>query len=148
MKARSKNLKVLQRFVKSTNLLDNVFRYAPEKGLYNPLLMTIQLLLTPWTLNHEIALQSYSFAYSQKAVYAHPKDYPIFLDKYRRHINIEYLLHIANFFKYHIIRSDEHTLFQDVMALEDDEKPKLWAEKLEDGTKQLGRYWMGSYGEC
>ncbi len=109
--------------------------------------MTIQLLLTPWALDHEFAFQSYSFAYSQKAVYGHPNNYPMFLDKYRCLVNIEYLLHMANFFKYHMIRSEEHTLFQDVWALEEDEKPKIWTEKLADGTKQLGKYWMGSYGE-
>ena len=71
----------------------------------------------------------------------------MFLDKYRRFINLEYLLHIVNFFKNHMIRSEEHTLYHDIGALEEDETPQVWAEKLEDGTKQLGKYWMGSYGK-
>lgn len=70
----------------------------------------------------------------------------MFLDKYMRRINIEYVLHIANFFKYHMVRSEEHTLYQDVWMLAEDQKPKIWEEKLEDGTKPLGRYWKGSYG--
>lgn len=114
--------------------------------MHNPLLTVIQLLFTPWTLDLELAFQTYSFAYSQKAVYAHPNDYPFFLDKHRYIINIEYLLHIANFFKYHMIRSDEQTLYQDVGALDEDEKPKIWTEKLDEGPKQLCKYWMGSYG--
>ncbi len=109
--------------------------------------MTIQLLLTHWSLDLGLACQTFSFPYSQKAVYGHPKDFPIVLDKHMRVINIEYLLHIANFFKYHMIRIEESTLYYDVLALEDEEKPIAWREKLEDGVRQLGRHWMGSYGE-
>lgn len=137
---------MLHRFVQSTNLLDKIFRYPPDKGMQNPLLTVIQLLFTPWTLDLELAFQTYSFAYSQKAVYAHPNDYPFFLNKRRSVINVEYLLHIANFFKYHMIRSEEQTLYQDVGALDEDEKPKMWTEKLDKGPNQLGKYWMGSYG--
>ena len=142
----SKNLQVVHRFVKSTNLLDDIFRFPPEKGAHNPLLIMVQLLFTHCSLDPNLACETYSFAYSQKAVYGHPEDFPMFLDKHMRHINTEYLLHIANFFKYHMIRSEEHTLYHDVLALADEEKPIAWAERLENGTKQLGKHWMGSYG--
>ncbi|MCJ1365269.1 hypothetical protein MMC16_004390 [Acarospora aff. strigata] len=141
----SKNLQVVHRFVKSTNLLDDIFRFPPEKGAHNPLLIMVQLLFTHCSLDPNLACETYSFAYSQKAVYGHPEDFPMFLDKHMRHINTEYLLHIANFFKYHMIRSEEHTLYHDVLALADEEKPIAWAERLENGTKQLGKHWMGSY---
>lgn len=110
--------------------------------------MTIQLLFTHWSLDHELACQSYSFAYSQMAVYGHPIKFPMFLDKQMRVVNIKYLLHIANFFKYHMTRREESTLYCDVSALEDEEKPMAWKEKLKGGVRELGKHWMGSYGEA
>lgn len=144
MKHHSNNLGVLHRLVKSSNLLDDVLRFAPRQSHYNPLLMVIQLLFTHWSLDHSLECPTYSFGHSQQAVYGRPKDFPLFLNKHLR-INIEYLLHIANFFKYHMTRSEEHTLFEDFSALEDDHKPAAWTEKLRGGVTQLGRHWLGSY---
>ena len=62
-----------------------------------------------------------------------------------RSLNVNYLLHLSNFFKYHMTRSDEWTLRAIFEALEDDERPQAWNTKLSQGPSPLGSKWFGSY---
>lgn len=144
----TKNIGLLLRFISATNILECVFQHPPGYTPYNPRLLAVQLLLMHWSLLPEYAFHTYSFAHSQQAVYGTPNKFPIFTDTHMRNVNIEYLLHIANFFKYHITRSEEHTLFTDFCALDGDERPIPWTERLESGVKEFGKHWMGSYGKA
>ena len=64
-----------------------------------------------------------------------------------RVVNVEFLLHIANFFKYHITHKDEGILNYDFELLSHDKKPKAWQKSLEQGLSKPGSKWMGSYGK-
>lgn len=142
-KLHSKNLEQLRGFVQRSNILKSILQMDGS----HELLQTIQLLLIPWSLEFKLGCPVHSFSSSQQAVYSHPETNPLFLDKYKTHVNITFLLHITNFFKYHMTHEQEATLFAPFHDLEDDEKPKLWQKYLEQGTRKLGETWKGSYGE-
>lgn len=91
--------------------------------------------------------QTISFPASQQIVYSHPETYPLFLDKHKTRVNINFLLHITNFFKYHMTQRQEATLFVPFQDLEENAKPKAWQNKLEQGLRKLGNSWKGSYGK-
>ena len=101
-----------------------------------------------WQLDLSLHSPVCGFPYSQQAVYAHPDDFPIFLDENYRKVNIEFLSHTANFFKYHIRNPQEQTLYHLFEQLEDHEKPRPWEARLFQGpgVKKLGKKWKGSYG--
>lgn len=89
---------------------------------------------------------TYGFPASQQVAYSHPDAHPLFLDSCKKKVNIPFLLHISNFFKYHMTREEEATLFHHFRELEDYEKPKVWQGRLEQGTRKLNKSWKGSYG--
>ena len=67
-------------------------------------------------------------------------------------INTIFLLHIVNFFKYHLTNETEDTLFRAYSQLGNSQKPRAWDGPLQQGrgipgVKKLGRHWKGSYGE-
>ncbi|MCJ1253742.1 hypothetical protein MMC24_001554 [Lignoscripta atroalba] len=144
-KPTSNNLEQLLRLVKKSDLLHKLFYPQSGKGIPDPLLQTIQLLLTHWSLDLSLYCPTYGYHISQKAVYSHPKDCPLFLDQHMRVVNVEFLLHIANFFKYHITHKDEGILNYDFELLSHDKKPKAWQKSLEQGLSKPGSKWMGSY---
>ena len=111
-------------------------------------LLTIQLVLGYRSLILFPRIHAtYGFPVSQHVVYAHPKAQPMFLDENMRKVNVEYLLHIVNFFKYHMTREEEATLYPFLCNLEDSEKPRRWEGRLTQGVKQIGSSWKGSYGK-
>lgn len=91
----------------------------------------------------------YGFEYSQKMVYECARRAPIFN---RRHqVNMEWVVHTINFFKYHMLRSEEHTLYGVYSALDDASRPKPWKQQLKPGLRELNGLWKGTYGrlsEC
>ncbi|MCJ1223689.1 hypothetical protein MMC12_000332 [Toensbergia leucococca] len=141
----SNNVAQLRRFVLTTDLLSNIFFVQSRPGITDPLMETIQLLFTHWTLELPSCRRTYGFPTSQQVVYSHPNTCPMFLDSHMRKVNIEYLLHVANFFKYHLTLPEEATLYHLFQELEDDEKPRGWQGRLEQGPKKLGSHWKGSY---
>ena len=148
----SNNIRELRRFVQRTNVLDKVLSTFYHGPNINPLLQTLQLVFTHWQLDRSLQIQTYGFSYSQRAVYGHPDDYPMFLDNDRFRVNIEFLLHTANFFKYHITHEQENTLFSLFEELEEGQKPRAWEGPIQQGrgipgVKRLGTHWKGSYGE-
>lgn len=141
----SKNLEQLRSYIRRSNVLRCVLR-TRGRGSHG-LLQTIQLLLLPWSLEFAPECPTLGFTKSQQVVYSHPERYPLFMDKYKTLVNITFLLHISNFFKYHMTQPQEATLFNPFHDLEDEEKPKMWQSHLEQGTSKLGKSWKGSYGK-
>lgn len=62
-------------------------------------------------------------------------------------VDIEWTLHIANFFKFHFLRSDEQ-LYGHYAQLPDFERPQCWSKRLQSGPQKLGSHWKGSYSMC
>lgn len=111
-------------------------------------MQTLQLVFTHWQVDQSLGFRTHSFEFSQQAVYSTAQKWPLFLDKFSTKVNVEYLLHIVNFFKHHMTGFNEQ-MFDIVSELEEDEKPGPWDRKLFQGpgVKKLGKYWKGAYGE-
>jgi hypothetical protein len=140
----------LHHFYVNQDLLLCVFYPArtPSKNIMTvprQLLHTIQAMLAPalLTLNHPGILQAlYCFPDSQLSVYSNDD---IFQGCYRLDINMEWVLHHINFWKYHMTRREEHTLFEAYEELAKDERPRFWSKQLKNGGGELGKNWKGSY---
>lgn len=145
----SNNLKVIHHFVQRSDMLRMIFYCLREKSNINPLLQTLQLVLTHLQLNVPSvkASQALGFAYSQSAVYSHPDDFPMFSANGTWQIGTNLLLHIANFFKHHLTLQGESTLYELFSQLKSHEKPKAWDSRLVQGggVRKLGKHWKGTY---
>ena len=154
----SANLAHLHRFITAGNLLTDLFR--PEKSrnrsTYNrdrplpkpaPLLQTTQVLCAPLLLSFDsMLIQShYGFPDSQLTVYSAAENYPIFIGCNGLDVNMEFVLHNINFWKYHMVRETENTLFRAFEALDPSERPRWWTAQLQQGVQKLGKHWKGSY---
>lgn len=142
----SKNLVQLRRFVQSSNILDNV-SYDTFASYGARLMQTLQLVFTHWQLDTSIRSDIRGFALSQHTVYTRPDEMFLFIDK-KWTLNLSYLLHVANFFKYHMKSDHEDTLNHLILDLANSEKPAAWDQKLTTGPQvaPLGASWMGSFG--
>ena len=133
-------------FCYSTNILGDILHAGNLKP--DPLLATLQLVLTPLCLDIELRFPTWGFPDSQQAAYLDSKvpEGQIFFGRNNQGVNMRWLLHISNFFKYHMTRKEEYSLFEDYDSLEFSERPKLWTGKLGDQALGLKRNWKGSYG--
>ena len=147
----SNNIREIERFVRRSGILKKVFFYLEENSNMNPLLQTLQLVLTHLELNISSgkANPHLGFEFSQSAVYYHPDDLPMLNAAGTGQVSIKLLLHIANFFKHHLTQKDQGTLYELFSQLEPHEKPKAWNSKLVqgDGVQKLGKHWKGTYGK-
>ncbi|KAI9814399.1 MAG: hypothetical protein M1827_003255 [Pycnora praestabilis] len=145
----SLNIVELESFMRRTNLVHDLFLNGGFRtGIgSDQLFLTVQLLFAHCSLNLAFNAISYAGDLSQKAVYEDNKMEPIFLGKSQGEVNVEWLLHVVNFFKYHMTCKEICTLLPIYEDLEDKEKPKAWKKKLERGVKKLGKSWKGSYGK-
>ena len=112
------------------------------------LLKTIQIVCAPMLLSFEPHLEKWilGFPQSQAVVYSTPTQWPIFTGSYGLDVNMDFVLHNINFWRYHMIQEFEHTLFQAFSELECDERPRWWtSNSLKSTTPKLGRHWKGSY---
>ncbi|MCJ1269711.1 hypothetical protein MMC22_009603 [Lobaria immixta] len=140
----SKNIPFLRYMVRKTNLLYNVCGRIARKYDVATLLQALQVLFAHWSLEFSLDNPTWGFATSQKVVYSHPGTWLMFGD-YMLSVNIELLLHISNFFKYHLTSQQEGTLYYLFQELSDDQKPRTWEGPLRNGVRQIGASWKGSY---
>lgn len=113
------------------------------------LVYAIQLCLTPISLNprfcsmHKVS----HFDLSQYQAYDTPARQPMFCGKYKQDVNLRWLLHVVNFFKYHLTAVDEGLLAHHYKDLESDQFPQPWEGRVEAGTKPLKSHWKGAYSK-
>ncbi|MCJ1478978.1 hypothetical protein MMC13_007662 [Lambiella insularis] len=139
------NVKEIEKIVGKTGILNNTFRSREGSEGIHEKAQLVRLVLAHLQLR-AIPINAYCFEFSQQAVYGHPRDFPIFLDGFnRKKINTNYLLHIVNFFKYHITNEEEVTLFHPFAHLEADERPQSWDSLTGLGLQKLGTHWKGTY---
>ena len=160
----SPNLTHLKRFLAANNLLQIVFLpHRPKPSRYTnkrssaksppstptPLLTTLQVLCAPMLLSFDphILTHHFSFPDSQSAVYSTPSTFPIFTGCHGLDVHMPFVLHNVNFWKYHMVREVENTLFPGFADLDStSERPRWWSRQLHQGPPQkLGRHWKGSY---
>jgi hypothetical protein len=113
------------------------------------LVYAIQLCLTPISLNprfcHKYKVSHFDL--SQYQAYDTPARQPIFCGKYKQDVNLRWLLHVVNFFKYHLTALDEGLLAYHYKDLESDQFPQPWEGRIEAGTKPLNSHWKGAYSK-
>lgn len=110
------------------------------------LLFTIWVVLAPAMLSLEFEhLRTFQFPDSQLMAYGTAEKIPIFGGCNGLDINMEWVLHLLNFWKYHMLRAEENTLYHAYKQLEEDEMPRFWDRQLKSGGNVLGKRWKGSY---
>ncbi|KIW06983.1 hypothetical protein, variant [Verruconis gallopava] len=170
-----KNFEVLDRFILTTNILQSIFqrimfngkavtfKYGRKiskkarnaSGFDNRNVTTMQLfqlIMTPRCLSFFIPYpRVYSFPASQRAVYMDLVSAPLFGGKYGLEVNIEWALHVVNFFRFHVLGRTPATLYSAFSDLDEKyegtEMPQMWKQRLSSnaGTTPLGTHWKGSY---
>lgn len=110
---------------------------------YSHLLAAIQLMFAPSILRFKGA--TYGFEDSQRWAYATIRAGPIFGGFNKLEVNMVWVLHVLNFFKYHICKREENTLYEPFKRLIRAEKPDFWNSPLHNGPADLGVHWKGTY---
>ncbi|KAH7383643.1 hypothetical protein BKA64DRAFT_760510 [Cadophora sp. MPI-SDFR-AT-0126] len=112
----------------------------------NTLVYVIQLLLTPFSLHPASCNTKVGhFDISQYQAYSTAKVQPVFNGLYKQQVNIRWLLHIVNFFKFHLKSKGEGLLAHEYRLLENDEFPQFWPGHIKGGTQPLARHWKGAH---
>ena len=113
------------------------------------LVMVIQLCLTPFSLDFLSCNGPVChFDDSQKQAYMCWKEQPIFRGSYKQELDVRWLLHVVNFFKYHLKAGSGEGLFNHAYnGLDEDQFPKPWLGKIKAGTQELKSHWKGAYSK-
>lgn len=113
------------------------------------LLYVIQLILTPLSLHPDICNGKVShFDVSQSQAYATSNTQPIFVGKVLQDINLLWLLHTINFFKFHFKTGHgEGIIAHDYAVIERDQYVQPWVGHIKTGTQPLSRFWKGAYSK-
>ncbi|KAF2161817.1 hypothetical protein M409DRAFT_27873 [Zasmidium cellare ATCC 36951] len=111
----------------------------------DPLLQTIQVLLTSQLLKLDSELTPWGFPESQQQAYNFRK---MWKKSGGLSLDMEWLLHQVNFWRYHMLREDEITLCHAYCQLDASEYPRYWGKQLTNhpqSTGIVGRHWKGSW---
>ena len=142
----SKNLLALRTFTNRSNLF-NTF-HSNTRSFFSPQLRTLQLVLAHFQLDLALSPPVFEFPHAQKAVYSHPHDNPIFKGRKLDRVNIVFLTHTLNFFKYHLTTREAQTLFDTFSGLRLQKQPRSWNTQIRQGLQNLGGRWYGTWGMC
>ena len=142
-------MECIKTFVYSHTILNNLFRPTTARThLKSRLFSAIQLCFAHWSFDLQLLPPTYGFPYSQFFVYSAAMRMPIFIgNPPLENINLEFILHIMNFFKYHMTQKSENTLFDAYSALSQAEQPGTWRFKPREGCYKIGQHWKGTYGQ-
>lgn len=151
----SDNLMRLVRFVEANNLhvlfappRNKKWRAAGTVESRSSLLLMIQSLIAPSVLSFDtlqFSKEVFGFPDSQRVVYGNAIEQQMFGGFSGREVNMEWVLHSLNFWKYHLMREDEGTLYYAFNALDHSDRPRYWSQQLSNGAATLGQHWKGSY---
>ncbi|KAF2495820.1 hypothetical protein BU16DRAFT_560682 [Lophium mytilinum] len=150
-----RNLDELSRFIETSTTLSKINevslpRYTSGTGVagsYNWTLAAIQLMYSHVLFdNSRIWNEVYNFEHSQQMAYANAIEQPIFIGLDRQLINMEFILHLMNFFRHHMMHKDEsHALYEAYKELSAVQKPSAWDRKLKNHDQHIGNDWRGTY---
>lgn len=142
---------------RGTNLIDAIcktdalFQTNAHKSSRSPssLVLIIQLCLLHLSLDPTIcAARPPRFPESQEQVYKCYSEEPIFKGKNKSELNLPWLLHVANFFKFHLKQQGGEGLLSHMYScLDESELPRQWQGKLKTGTQELGKRWKGAFSK-
>ncbi|KAK8250648.1 hypothetical protein HDK77DRAFT_506945 [Phyllosticta capitalensis] len=143
------NLEAIWRFAKRTNLLDVLFMTGKDDKSgkidfrLNQDFVAVQLMLAPMVLDCDDYKRPYNFIESQRIAYTDYGHSTIWKNN-TIELDLEYLLHLGNFFKHHMV-GDDMTLRDPMQDLDLAQRPQFWKAPLTNTPKKLGNRWMGTY---
>ena len=88
----------------------------------------------------------HSFDDSQKAAYESVMSEPIFKNGWND-VQVNFLLHVVNFFKYHLTQAAVLTAHPAYSDLPEASRPQSFDGPLSNGDCKLGKTWMGTFGK-
>lgn len=146
----SKNMRHINRFINNYGLLDNICSPVLNnaKMKHSPLLLAVQLVLTYFSLTTEpntSMAKAWRFPLSQQMVYLPTKERPILTGPSGLEVDIEWCLHVTNFFKLQLLGQNE-ALSNPYKHLTEFERPQCWMKPLGNEPQKLGTHWRGAYG--
>ncbi len=107
-------------------------------------ILVSSLSLDPYLLPQDV----WQFGATQKLVYQSPAAAPIFKGVNNEQVNVLWVLHVINFFRYHCLRPVESTLHRPYATLEASQRPVFWKHPIDNDAKPfLGKVWKGTYGQ-
>ena len=134
-------------FDKDTNKVSSINQIVTAAH-ENTLVYVVQLCLTSFNLDPEYCnFKVNHFDISQYQAYSGPACQPVFDGLMKQEVNVRWLLHVINFFKYHMKSDGEGLLAHDYKELENSQIPQFWVGKIQGGTQPLARHWKGAYSE-
>jgi hypothetical protein len=135
---------------KFPHFLGCIFKPAYSKpGKISTSMQIAQILVSSLSLDPYLVPQDvWQFNATQKLVYQPPATTPIFKGANNDQVNVSWVLHVINFFRYHCLRPVESTLHGPYAALEASQRPVFWKQPIVDEAKPfLGQVWKGTYGQ-
>ncbi|KAL8727925.1 MAG: hypothetical protein Q9181_005526 [Wetmoreana brouardii] len=157
----SKNIQQLWRFMRKSNLLYDAFRWSVQWTVGDgylaqttQLLGAIQVAFFSWNLHfsttedltaaYPLSLRqtAYAVGWSIDSLLA-PHKIP--LVDHEGLINLTLLMHLTNFWKFHLTINDEGPLKDMYLDLSPWERIAAWDTKLTHNETRLGRSWKGSW---
>lgn len=113
------------------------------------LIYVLQLCLTPLSLHHKYCNRKVNhFDISQFYAYSGARTQPVCSGPFLQHVNVRWVLHVVNFFKFHLKCDGEGLLAHEYKELGVNQIPQFWTGKIKAGIQPLGRHWKGVYSEC
>ena len=113
---------------------------------HNTSLIAVRIMLAQFLFDGAAPSRSwFAMDDAQKAVYAATNTAPIFLGLRKNMVNVEWIFHCLNFFRYYMTDSD-HPLFDTIEEeLGPSGRPSPWREPLKSGSYPLAKHWQGTY---
>ncbi|KAI9722760.1 MAG: hypothetical protein M1828_004456 [Chrysothrix sp. TS-e1954] len=102
-------------------------------------------MLTHLRFDLDLAVQGCAYPDSQELVYSLPHDVPLFIGSTRSSVNVHYVLHALNFWKYHMTEEKNYTLYNRYMSESPQGRVQPWRRALKSGAELIGRSWKGVY---
>jgi hypothetical protein len=100
------------------------------------------------TTRETLSTTIFGNADSEIQAYATAKAQPIFVGKVLQDINVRWLLHTVNFFKFHFKTGrGEGIIADDYASFERDQYLQPWVGLIKAGTQPLGRFWKGAHSK-
>jgi hypothetical protein len=152
----SPNFQILDCMIMNTNLLDSICESFASGVIPTRLLTTIQLVLTSRSLTFFKYPRFHALEQGQRQAYMPAAMENIFLDSALLKVNVNWALYVVNFFRNHLLRQEESTLFNAYKYLDDMSSgldlPQYWKAPLKNAgigekTAPLGKHWKGTYGK-
>jgi hypothetical protein len=152
-----RNITALKQIVQQTNILDCICKRTgsatTRTRANNDVLPLIQLVLSPESLKFRNDAQVLAFDESQRAAYLSMADAPLFTGFHGTDVNVEWAMHVVNFFRYHFLKTEQHTLYEAYKEMSEKSNglalPQFWRDPISDEPRDvpMGKEWKGTYGE-